>query len=274
MTFHDIADVVRMDGKTAIVTGGSKGIGYGCAKAFLAAGANVVICSRGAADGNKAAKELCEEYGEGKCVFVSCDVSKEEDIKNVVEKTVEIFGRIDSLVNNAGFHPDYENIDTVTPAQFEELIRGNLTSMFTFSKYALPYIRKVNGTVVNMSSLVGRMGQRNAVRYVSTKGGIHAFTRAMAIDEAKYGVRVNSISPGSIVTPLVMDIVSKFEDAEEVMGHVDACAHMQRQGDIYECGTVALFLASPMSDFITGIDVVVSGGAELGYGVRDKSEFI
>jgi len=269
MTFHDISEVIRMDGKAVIVTGGSKGIGEGCAKAFLAAGANVVICARGAADGEATAKKFCEEYGEGRCVFVPCDVSIETEIERVVEETVKTFGRIDCLVNNAGFHPPYERIEDVPASAFEELIRTNLVSMYSFCRYALPYLRKTKGSVINMSSLVGKMGQRNSCRYVSTKGGIHAFTRALAIDEAGNGVRVNSISPGCIVTPLAIECAG--DDLEAAMKETDSFIHMGRQGDIYECGTVALFLASDMAQYLTGIDIVVSGGAELGYGVRDLS---
>jgi len=269
MTFHDIADIVRMDGKTVIVTGGSKGIGEGCAKVFLAAGANVVICARGAADGEKKAEEFRKEYGEDRCIFIKCDVSNEEDVKNAIEKTVEKYGRIDSLVNNAGWHPPFEKVDDVSVEDFEELIRTNLSSIFMASKYALPYLRQTKGTIVNMSSLVGSMGQRNAVRYIATKGGIHAMTRAMAIDEAPYGVRVNSISPGSIVTPLAAVYFETVEDPERERTAVASQMHLNRQGDIYECGTVALFLASDMSTYLTGIDINVSGGAELGYGIRE-----
>lgn len=257
-----------MNGKSVIITGGTMGIGEGCARVFLQAGANIVICARNEERGRKMEKELCDTYGEGRCAFVRCDVNKEEDIKNVIEFAVEKYGKLDSLINNAGYHPSEEYIDDVTADMFMDLVRTNLLSIFLFCKYALPYLRQTKGNIVNMSSLVGSMGQKMACRYVSTKGGIHALTKALAVDEGPNGVRVNSVSPGSIASPLTMDYFAAMADPEYEYQKICDCSHLGRIGTIEECGAACLFLASDMAGFVTGVDITVSGGAELAYGKK------
>lgn len=265
---NNLLEMVNLSEKIAIVTGGTMGIGEGCAKALLGAGANVVICARREDYGKTKADELNEIYGAGKCEFVKCDVKKEEDIKHVIDYTVQKFGGLNVLVNNAGYHPNEEFIDDVTGEMFEDLLKLNLVSIFLFCKFALPHLRKVKGSIVNMSSLVGSMGQKQACRYVSTKGGILGLTKALAVDEGPNGVRVNSISPGSIASPLTMEYLDAMANSEYEYQKICDCSHLGRIGTIDETGMACLFLASDMSSFITGVDIPVSGGAELAYGKK------
>ena len=130
----NLLEMVNLSGKTAIVTGGTMGIGEGCAKALLAAGANVVICARRVDCGKEKADELNALYEDAVCEFVQCDVKKEEDIKKVIAYAVEKFGRLDVLVNNAGYHPSEEFIDDITGEMFEDLLKTNLVSIFLFCK--------------------------------------------------------------------------------------------------------------------------------------------
>lgn len=264
----NLLEMMNLAGKTAIVTGGTMGIGEGCAKALLAAGANVVICARRADLGSAKAAELGRIYENAVCEFVPCDVKKEEDIRRVIEHTVDQFGRLDILVNNAGYHPAEERIDDITGHMFKDLLQTNLVSVFLFCKYALPHLRKVRGSIVNMSSLVGSMGQKQALRYCATKGGILGLTKALAVDEGVNGVRVNSISPGSIASPLTMEYFAAMADPVYEQQKICDCAHLGRLGTIDEAGMACLFLASGMSSFITGVDIPVSGGAELAYGKK------
>jgi len=253
--------------KVTIVTGGSKGIGEGVARVFVAAGAPVVIAARGKADGEALAKELTA-MGPGTCHFIQCDVSKPEEIKALIEKTVELHGRLDCLVNNAGWHPDHRTIDDFSIEDFESLLRLNLVSYFAACKYALPYLRKTQGNIINMSSLVGEMGQEWATTYVSTKGGITALTKALAVDEARHGVRVNVILPGNITTPLADTFINSKEDPQFVRDFIDSWQWNGRCGTIDEVGYACLFLASDGAAFITGIELIISGGAELAYGIK------
>ncbi len=260
--------IIRLEDKVVIITGGTMGIGEGCAEAFLKVGSQVVIVARNIERGEAKAREFCERFGEGRCLFLPCDVAKEEDIIRVIDTVIERYGRLDVLINNAGYHPNEEYIDNVTRDMFLDLINTNLVSIFLFCKYALPHLRKTKGSIVNMSSLVGSMGQKQACRYVSTKGGILGLTKALAVDEGPNGVRVNSISPGSIASPLTMDYFAAMKDPEYEKQKICDCSHLGRIGSLDEVGNVSVFLASDMAGFITGADIPVSGGAELAYGKK------
>ena len=191
---------MRYAGKVVIVTGGTKGIGEGCVRAFVQAGSKVVFCARGKEAGEALARAL--SGGPGEAHFVPCDVSKVEAVRALIEATVARHGRIDCLINNAGWHPPHKPIDEFSVEDFRALLDLNLVSYFAACKFALPHLRKVQGNIINMSSLVGSMGQIGATTYVATKGGITGFTKALAVDEAAHGVRVNVVSPGNVYTPL------------------------------------------------------------------------
>ncbi|KAM9393237.1 branched-chain-amino-acid aminotransferase, cytosolic-like [Pholidichthys leucotaenia] len=203
---------LRLLDRVCVVTGGSKGIGRGIVRVFVEHGAKVVFCARGVAAGESLEAEL-NQSGPGSCKFVSCDVAQEEDIKKLISVTVDHFGHIDCLVNNAGWHPPHKPIDNTTADEFRDLLNLNLVSYFLTSKYALPYLRQRQGNIVNVSSLVGSIGQKHAAPYVATKGAITSMTKAMAVDESRFNVRVNCISPGNIMTPLWEELASQTSDA-------------------------------------------------------------
>ena len=253
--------------KVTIITGGSRGLGEGCARVFVEAGASVVICARGKEAGEALATELTAT-GPGTCIFEPCDVAEPEDIKRLIEKTVRLHGRLDCLINNAGWHPDHRPIDDFSIEDFKDLLQLNLVSYFAACKYALPYLRKTHGSIINMSSLVGNMGQEWAITYVATKGAITAMTKALAVDEARNEVRVNAVLPGVISTPLHKSFVESKENPQQVQDFIDSWQWMGRIGTIEEVGHACLFLASDRASFITGIELIVSGGAELAYGVK------
>lgn len=253
--------------KVTIVTGGTMGIGESCARVFVRSGAPVVICGRNADRGEATAKAISEEEN-GDCRYIQCDVTKPEDLKNLIKKTVALFGRLDCLINNAGWHPPHHPIDEFSIEEFKDLLQLNLVSYFAASKYALPYLRKTKGSIINMSSLVGAMGQEWATTYVSTKGGITAFTKALAVDEARNGVRVNAVLPGVIETPLLRSFIDSKENPQEVKDELDSYQWTGRYGTGEEVGEACLYLASDGASFITGIELVISGGAELAYGKK------
>jgi len=253
--------------KVSLITGGSKGIGEGCARVFCAAGAPVVICARGREAGEALAAELTAQ-GPGECRFEPCDVSNPDEIKRVVARTVERYGRLDCLVNNAGTHPPHRTIDEFTIEEFEELLRVNLVSYFAGCKFALPHLRKTRGSIINMGSLVGVMGQQLATTYCATKGGISAFTKALAIEEARFGVRVNAVLPGNIISDSRIQGVAQSENPEELDRLVDSWQWPGRSGSIEEAGQACLFLAGDGASYITGIELIISGGSELGYGIK------
>ena len=192
---------MRYQGKVVIVTGGTKGIGEGCVRVFVEAGAKVVFCARDETAGLVLARQITAG-GPGEAVFIRCDVSRAEQIERLVDAAVERYGRLDCLVNNAGWHPPHRPIDEFTPAEFRDLFELNVMSVFVACRRALPHLRRTRGSIINISSLVAVIGQLHATTYVATKGAITAFTKALAVDEAAHGVRVNSVSPGNIYPPL------------------------------------------------------------------------
>lgn len=254
--------------KVVIVTGGTKGIGKGCARAFVEAGAIVVLCARNESEGAAVASEL-NAVGTGRAQFLRCDVAKSDQIQRVIDDTVANFGRLDCLINNAGWHPPHKPIDEFSVQDFRDLMDLNVISIFAACKFALPELRKTQGNIINLSSLVGAMGQLNATTYVASKGAITALTKALAIDEAKYGVRVNSVSPGNIYTPLWQEAIDAAPDPEVCRAEGEAAQLLGRMGTIEEVGKLCLFIAAEAT-FTTGVDHIISGGAELGYGRKTR----
>ena len=259
--------------KVVIITGGSRGIGKGCALVFLRAAARVVICCNNEAEGLNAVQDLKTLAGPntpGTLTFLPCDVRETEDIQNLIDSTVNTHDRIDCLINNAGWHPPHKPIDEFSIDEFRDLINLNLISVFTACKFALPHLRKTKGNIINISSLVGSIGQLHATTYVATKGAITAFTKALAIDEAAHGVRVNSVSPGNVFTPLWQQAMAGAADPDRFLAEGEAAQLMGRMGSVEEVGRLCLFIAAEAT-FTTGVDHVISGGAELGYGPKSRN---
>ncbi|PYS82343.1 MAG: oxidoreductase [Acidobacteria bacterium] len=259
---------LRYAGKVVIITGGSSGIGKGCAEEFVRAGAKVVVCCNVEAEGNAVAaalKSVAQAQSAGDASFVFCDVRKAEDIQNLIEVTLSRYGRVDCLINNAGWHPPHKPIDEFTVEEFRDLIELNLVSVFNACKLALPHLRRTRGNIINVSSLVARIGQHQATTYAATKGAITAFTKALAVDEAAHGVRVNSVSPGNIYTPLWQEAIDAAPDPQRCRAEGEEAQVLGRMGAAEEVGRLCLFIAAEAT-FTTGVDHIISGGAELGYG--------
>jgi NAD(P)-dependent dehydrogenase (short-subunit alcohol dehydrogenase family) len=259
---------LRYADKLAVITGGSSGIGKGCALEFAKAGARVVISSNREEEGAAAAASLqaiARTDGGGDAAFLYCDVRRIEDIRNLIDQTISRYGRIDCLINCAGWHPPHRTIDDFSVEEFEDLIKVNLISVFTACKFVLPQLRQTKGNIINIASLVANIGQHHATTYAATKGAITAFTKALAIDEAANGVRVNSVSPGNIYTPMWQEAIDAAPDPQQCREEGEAAQVMGRMGTIEEVGRLCLYIAADAT-FTTGVDHIISGGAELGYG--------
>lgn len=253
---------MKLKDKVAIVTGSSKGIGEGIARVFSAEGAKVVVVCRNKEQGLSMAKQLGSD--EGRAIYVKTDVTKSESIQDLINTTVKEFGKLDILVNNAGYHIS-KNIEQTSEEEWDFIQKTNLYSTFLCSKYAVPHLKKTQGNIIHISSMVGLVGQPNATAYSATKGGQIAMTKNMAIDLAKYHIRVNVICPGWIQTPLVDDWFSQQEDEEAAKKYIFGLHPLGRIGTIEECGKAALYLASDDSSFVTGITLNIDGGVTLGY---------
>jgi NAD(P)-dependent dehydrogenase (short-subunit alcohol dehydrogenase family) len=256
--------------KVVIVTGGTKGIGEGCVRVFVEAGAKVAFCARHQQEGEALAAAVSAR-GPGEAHFIRCDVSKVAEVEALVDRTVERYRRLDCLVNNAGWHPPPRRIDEFTPQEFRDLFELNVMSLFAACRRALPHLRKTRGNIINISSLVGAMGQLHASTYAATKGAITAFTKALAVDEAAHDVRVNAISPGNIDTPLWQEAIDGSPDPARTRQAGEEAQLLGRMGTIEETGRLALFIAAEAT-FTTGVEHIQSGGAELGYGRKTRKD--
>jgi NAD(P)-dependent dehydrogenase (short-subunit alcohol dehydrogenase family) len=196
-------------------------------------------------------------------------VARVDEVEAMVDEAVRRAGRLDCLLNNAGWHPPHLPIDTFSVEDFRDLLELNLVSAFAACRRALPHLRRTRGNIINMSSLVGAMGQLLATTYVATKGALTAFTKALAIDEAPNGVRVNSVSPGNVYTPLWQEAIDAAPDPEQCLADGEAAQVLGRMGTPEEVGKLCLFIAADAT-FTTGVDHIISGGAEIGYGRKSR----
>ncbi|AMY12538.1 General stress protein 39 [Luteitalea pratensis] len=251
---------MRYVDRVVVVTGGSRGIGEGIVRAFVAEGARVIAVSNDREGGAALAAALGPT-----CAHACADVRSEDALAATLADVLDAHGRLDCLVNNAGTHLAHRPIDAITPEQLRGLLELNFVSQFVACRLALPALRRSSGCIINMASLVASIGQEHAVDYVATKGAIVAFTRALAIDEARHGVRVNSVSPGNIDTPLWRSFADASADPKAMREEGAAAQWLPRLGTIDEVGRLCVYLAAEAT-YTTGVDHVISGGAELGYG--------
>ncbi len=261
---------MRFRGRTVAITGGTKGIGEGCVEIFAEAGAEVVFC--GLEEGlGQAVAERVSTAGPGNARFVTCDVTRHDQLRAFVQTAVDATGRLDCLINNAGSHPPHRPIDDFSVDDFRAILELNLISLYAACKAALPWLRASRGSIVNIASLVATLGQRQATTYVATKGAVLSFTKALAIDEAANGVRVNAISPGNIYTPLWQEAIDAAPDPVQCRLDGERAQPVGRMGTPREVGLLCLYLAADAT-FTTGADHIISGGAELGYGAKTGSK--
>ena len=210
---------------------------------------------------------MAEELGasEGKAIYIKTDVTSSESIRDMIDTTISTFGKLDVLVNNAGYHLS-KNVEETSEQEWEFIQNTNLRSTFLCSKYSIPHLRKTRGNIINISSMVGLVGQPNAGAYSASKGGQIAMSKGMAIDFAPDGIRVNVICPGWIQTPLVDDWFSQQEDPKAARKYILGQHPVGKIGTIEDCGKAALFLAcNEDSEFVTGITLNIDGGVTLGY---------
>jgi len=256
---------ITFDAKVVLITGGSDGIGSGCARVFVESGATVIISSRSTERGPDLAATL-SAAGPGTCRFVGCDVSDPEALRAMIDEIVADEGDLHVLVNNAGQNLGWRPIDEVSVDQFLEILRIDLVPYFAGAKFALPYLRRSHGVIVNVGSIVAETGFFWNPDYVAAKGGISSLTKALAIDEAANGVRVNAVLPGNIMTRRRRSIEAEAVNGSQLHDFIESWQWLGRSGEPDEVGNAVAFLASAQASFITGATLIVSGGVELGMG--------
>ena len=249
---------MRLKGKVALITGGTSGIGSATARRFAAEGSAVAIIGRNVERGEEVVRDIVSAGGEA--LFIRCDVRLPDDCRRAVEQTLERFGKIDILFNNAGvFHPN--TVPDCTEQEWDETIDSSLKGAFLMSKYALPsMIARGKGSIIHNSSGWGIQGGDHGAAYCAAKGGLIVMAKAMAIDHGRQGIRVNCVCPGDVMTPMLSDDAAKrgmsWDDYE-----ADAAKRpLGRIGTAEEVADAVLYLASDESSFVTGAALVVDGG--------------
>jgi len=242
----------RVGGKVAIVTGAARGIGEAIARRLVEEGAKVMLTDVLDAEGKAAAQALGENAH-----FLHLDVTRETEWKRVVSETEAAFGPVSVLVNNAGISSAAGPIDTIDEADFRRVIDVNLISVFLGMKTTLPSMRRArSGSIINISSVAGIVASVNSTAYSASKFAIRGLTKTVALDVSKYGIRVNSVHPGIIETPMVIGFMPT-ENAEEFIRGTSPLGRLGKPEDI---GNMVLFLASDESSFATGAEFIVDGG--------------
>lgn len=243
---------MKLSGKVAIVTGGSRGIGKATAILLAQNGASVVITSKDKTSLENSAKEMKN------AIAVSGDIRNMADVENVVKNTFETFGKIDILVNNAGIFPKVKPLHEISEEEWNDVIDVNLTGQFRFTKAAIPYLMKTNGCIVNVSSDAGLKSFENfeADAYTASKGALVLLTKAWAVEYAKYKIRVNCVCPGIVETDMTKPYLGTEADREMAIAEHP----IGRIGMPEDVAKAILYLVSDDSSWITGAILPVDGG--------------
>lgn len=248
----------RLAGKVALITGGGTGIGRGVALAFAREGAKVALAARRAEKLQEVVREIAEVSGEG--LAIACDVSSAADAARAVRETVEKFGALHILVNNAGI-VHVSTIEGIPEEEWDRMMAVNLKGPFLMSRAALPEFRKAGGgSIVNVGSILGLVAMKGRAAYCASKGGVTMLTKAMAVDHAHEKVRVNCICPSIVETELIKGLFDANDEGQKLREARVASIPLGRMGMPADVAELAVYLASEESSWLTGVAIPLDGG--------------
>lgn len=253
----------RFEGKTAIVTGGSAGIGRAIVVRLAAEGCRVLIGDRDQPRGETLARELGPAV-----VFQALEVSDAHSFAQAIARAIELWGRLDILVNNAGIALPAMPVQETSIEQFEQLINVNLRSVFLGCKLAYPHLMATRGCVLNISSMAGVTGQERHAVYGATKGAINALTKCTAVDWGRDRIRINALCPAGVWTDTLREWIKQQSDAAAINEYLNRIHALGYCAEPEEIAAAAAFLCSDDARFVTGCIMPVSGGSECGYNVH------
>lgn len=256
----------RLKGKTAIVTGGSTGIGEAISKKFAREGAKVMVIGLPENPVDEVVKEINDKYGEA--IAFSKDISVEDNIKEAMQMLVDKWGKLDILINNAGIFPETNTADEFSVRAFDSLLKNNIRTVFLFTKVALPELQKTKGCIVAAGSEAGILGIPQTAVYGGTKAFVHSFIKGIAGEQAKNGVRANVVAPGPIDTAWTHKETGPMDEQMEQM--MLNATPLGRRGTPEEIANVYLFLASDEASYVTGAVYSVDGGITISKGAMGK----
>jgi dihydroanticapsin dehydrogenase len=247
---------VRLKKKVALITGGSRGIGKVIAELFMKEGAEVVITSKNQKQLQQTSKEI------GNPFFIAGDVRNENDVKNVIDKTIKKFGRIDILVNNVGVLPKMKPLDKITEKEWNEIIDVNLNAHFRFTKYVIPQMKKNGGSIINISSDAGLKAFENfyADAYVAAKAAVILLTKSWALEYAKNNIRVNCVCASVVDTDMTRSFWLNTKEKRQITAAKHPLGRIGTGGDVAKA---VLYFASDDSSWTTGAILPVDGGVSI-----------
>lgn len=258
LEFTEGGFIMRLKDKVAIITGAGAGIGQATAFLFAKEGAKVVIADLDPKEGRETLNQIKKEGGKG--IFIKVNVAKVNDVKKMVEKTLNHYGEINILINNAGIYTKGDVITTLEKI-WDGILNVNLKGVYLCSKYTIPeMIKKGGGSIVNVASEAGLVGIKNQVVYNVSKAAVIMLTKSMAIDFADKGIRVNNVCPGTTETPLVRVAIQKEKDPKKARKALEECRPANRLGKPEEIASAILFMASDEPGYATGSSFVIDGG--------------
>ena len=246
---------MKLAGKIAIVTGGSRGIGFAIAKTLSENGAIVVITSKDLERIKKAESKIPNTFG------IACDIKKKIEVQNVVNQTIKKFGKLDILVNNAGIFPKIKQLHEIDEDEWNEVLDVNLTGQFRFTKQAIPYLQKTSGCIINISSDAGLKAYENfnVDAYSASKAALIVLTKCWALEYAKDKIRINCICPGVVDTDMTKPFLKNQKDIEFMNNEHP----LGRIGQPEEIGKAVLYFASDDASWVTGAILTVDGGESI-----------
>jgi len=246
---------MKLAGKIAIVTGGSRGIGFAIAKILSESGATVVITSKDSEKIKKAESKIFNSFG------ITCNIKKKTEVQNVVNQTIEKFGKLDILVNNAGIFPKIKQLHEIDENEWNEVLDVNLTGQFRFTKEAIPHLQKTSGCIINISSDAGLKAYENfnVDAYSASKAALITLTKCWALEYAKDKIRINCICPGVVDTDMTKPFLKNQRDIEFMNNEHP----LGRIGQPEEIGKAALYFASDDASWVTGAILTVDGGESI-----------